>query len=225
MALFDDLVSGPDGVYTLTNRSDLVAETALAVRQATLRIHRAALFPRDVVEGLLVLTPLYNYQLDIPTYFPRWRQFSYLRPYTNVSQSPAPFFIEFMRPDAIFDAYGAEKTNVGYVAGNNLNVKLGPTNPSQTVNVGAPTYDSFLYGYYANPVLTPAANYESWIAREHPSTIVMDAAAIVFRMIGYEEAAARFMGLVWGPGGTPQMPTSGGEVALLISSSLEEQGR
>lgn len=224
MALFDDLISGVDGVYNITNRSDLVAETALAVRQATLRIHRSALFPRDVVEGLLPLTALFNYQLDIATYFPRYRQFSYLRPYIQASSSPASFLIEFMRPDAIFDEYGTEKINIGYIAGNNLNIKLGPTSPTQQSSVGAASYDAFLYGYYANPVLSPNAAYESWIARENPGVIVLDAACLVFRMIGYEEAASRIQTMVWGAGGTPQRPT-GGEIMLLMGSSLEEQGR
>lgn len=224
MALFDDLISGEDGVYSITNRSDLVAETALAVRQSTLRIHRSALFPRDVVEGLLPLSAAYNYQLDIPTYFPRYRQFSYLRPYIQASSSPAPFFIEFMRPDAIFDEYGVEKINIGYIAGNNLNIKMGPTSPAAVLAASAASYDAFLYGYYANPVLSPAASYESWVAREHAAVIVLDAACLVFRMIGYEEAAARLQTLVWGAGGTPQAPR-GGEIMLLVGSSLEEQGR
>lgn len=224
MSQFDNLVSGPDGVYTLTNRSDLVAETALAVRQATLRIHRSAFFPRDVIEGLLPLSPAFNFQLDIPTYFPRFRAFSYLRPYTQITATPASFLIDWMRPDAIFDEYGVEKTNIGYIAGNNVNIKLGPTNATQQQTGNAPNWDSFLYGYYQNPVLSPNAAYASWIADEHPGIIVLDAACLVFRMIGYEEAAARLQTMVWGSGGTPQAPT-GGEIMLLIGSSLEEFGR
>lgn len=217
MALFDDLVSGSDGVYTITNRPDLVAETKLAVRQATLAAHRSELYPRDRKEVALPLTSSMLFQLDIPSYFPNWRKFDWIRPYTVLTGSPSPILItdnEFLTPGAVLDEYLVEKVNVAYVAGTNLNVKL------QTA------YDGLLVGYYQNPVLSPEASYESWIAREHPAVIVLDAAMRVLDAIGYNDAARRLEVLLLGStaGSTRAFPL-GGEYLLLKQSALESAGR
>ena len=214
MSLFSETV---DQVYSLTNRPDLVAETALAVRQATLAAHRIEFFVRDIREFLLgPFTPsAANYQLDIPTYFSRWRAFQYLRPYDSVSQSASKILIgynEFLAPDAIFDEYLIEKMNVAYVAGSNLNVKL------------EAAYDSFLCGYWQNPVVSPDASYESWIARDAQDIIIVDATMKVFLMIGYEDAAARLKTILFGPNGDYHNVT-GGLYMTLKSSYLTGAGR
>jgi len=213
MSLFSDIVSGSEGVYTLTNRPDLVAETALAVRQATLAAHRSDYFRRDIQELLISPGSANLFQLSISSLFANWRNFAYIRPYDSVGAAPASFFLESMKPDAILDDYLIEKTNVYYVAGDNLNIRLGAN------------YDSFLVGYYSNPVLTPDASYESWIARQQPALIVIDAAKRIFETIGYIEAANKLSVLLYGPPpGTAQMPT-GGEYLSLKMSEVEDQGR
>lgn len=215
MSLFDDMLSGSDGVYTITNRSDLVAESKLAIRQATLAAHRSDYFPRDLIELLITPGSASIFQLDIPSYFANWRAFKYLRPYDTVGASLSGILIgaaEFLAPDAILDEYLAEKVNVAYVAGNNLNVRL------------EAAYDALVVGYYANPVLSPEASYESWIAREQPAVVVLDAAARVLTAIGYEEAAARLKIMLYGVGGSAANPT-GGEYLLLKQSALEGVGR
>jgi hypothetical protein len=215
MSLFSDLVSGADGVYSITNRPDLVAETALAVRQATLAAHRSDYYKKDIVE---VITPSASpaqsiYQLDIPTLFPNWRNFAYIRPYDSVTQSPVNFLLEPIAPAGIFDEYLIEKTGVYYTAGTNLNIRL------------AAAIDSFIVGYYANPVLTPEGSYESWIARQQPAVIVLDAAKRIFEMIGYIEAANKLAVMLFGPPpGTAQAPT-GGEYQLLKMTEIEDHGR
>lgn len=213
MSLFSDLISGSDGVYSLTNRSDLVAETALAVRQATLAAHRCDYFRKDIKEIVVSPGSASLFQLSISALFANWRNFAYIRPYDSIGQSPAKFFLSPLKPDAILDEYLVEKTDIYYVAGDNLNIKL------------AANWDSFLVGYYANPVLSPEANYESWIAREQPAVIVIDAAKRVFEMIGYIEAANKLGVLLYGPApGTAQMPT-GGEYLNLKMSEIEDNGR
>lgn len=215
MSLFDDMLSGSDGVYTITNRSDLVAESKLAIRQATLAAHRSDYFPRDLIELLVAPGSASIFQLDIPTYFLNWRAFKYLRPYDSVGAALSGILIgaaEFLAPDAILDEYLVEKVNVAYVAGNNLNVRL------------QEAYDSLIVGYYANPILSPEASYESWIAREQPAVVVLDAAARVLTAIGYEEAAGRLRIMLYGVGGSPANPT-GGEYMLLKQSALEGVGR
>ena len=213
MSLFSDIISGSDGVYTLTNRPDLVMETALAVRQATLAAHRSDYFKKDIVELLISPGSASLFQLSISSLFANHRNFAYIRPYDSVGASPAPFFLESMKPDAILDEYLVEKTNVYYTAGDNLNIRLGSA------------YDSFLVGYYANPVLSPDSSYESWIARQQPAVIVIDAAKRVLEMIGYIEAANKLGVLLYGPSpGTAQMPM-GGEYMLLKMSEIEDYGR
>ena len=207
MSLFSDTV---DKVYTLTNRSDLVAETALAVRQATLSAHRSDYYLRDLTEVQVSFAPaLAVYQLDIPTFFPRWRAFSYIRPFDTIASSPASFLLEFLKPEAIFDEYLIEKNDVAYVAGTNLNIKL------------AASYGGFLVGYYLNPILTPDTSYNSWVASDHDAIIVLDATIKVFGMIGYEEAAARMRRLLYEPGleGAPS------EFNRFRGAQLEEHGR
>ena len=55
MTVFSDLLSD---VYAVTNRPDLVADTKLAVRTATLKAHRSDFYPKDLFEtGLTFSTP------------------------------------------------------------------------------------------------------------------------------------------------------------------------
>src|SRR5689334_18190626 len=115
MSQFSDIVND---VYTITNRSDLVAETALAVRQATLAAHRSDFYRKDILDSLIGFTSASVLQIDIPSTFPNWRAFAYIRPYDTVSQSPSSIIIardSFLKPDAILDEYLTEKTNVAYV--------------------------------------------------------------------------------------------------------------
>lgn len=220
MSLFTDLLSGSDGVYSLTNRPDLVAESKLAIRQETLAAHRCEKWKKDKKEIYLPLASASLFSIDIPTYFPNYRQMEWIRPYDSVAQSPAGFVLtgdQELAPDAIFDEYANEKTNVWYVAGDNLNIKL------------SAAWDSFLVGYYANPVLLPEANYESWIAREQPAVIVLGATIRVLDMIGYNDAARRLDSLLVGSpdhGNNPSRANpTGGEYMLLKQSYLESFGR
>lgn len=206
MSLFSDTA---DQVYTLTNRSDLTAETSLAVRQATLGAHHSDKYLRDLFELQVAVTPAAVFSLDIPTYFPQYRQFKYIRPYDLVTGSFASFFLEFLAPDAIFDEYLIEKVNVAYVAGTNLNMKL------------QGDYGGFVVGYYKNPILSPDGSYNSWIAQDFAHIIVMEASIRIFTMIGYEEAAGRMRRLLYEPGadGAPS------EFNRFRAAALEEIGR
>jgi len=206
MSLFSDTIAE---VYTLTNRPDLVAETILAVRQATLSAHRSDYYFRDITEAVITPTPASVFQFDIPTWFPRWRAFSYIRPYDTLTGSLASYLVDFLKPEAIFDEYLIEKQNVAYVAGTNLNVKM-------QANVGG-----FIVGYYQNPVLIPEANYNSWVATDHNSIVVIDAAIRVLAAIGYEQAASILRKLLYDPS------SDGGpsEFNKFRGSNLEEHGR
>lgn len=216
MSLFTDLL---EQVTTITNRPDLDLDTRLALRQATLAAHRCDKFHRDIRElALTVGLPsdgTANYQLDIPSYFPNWRAFAYIRPYNSITGSTSRIVIgpdQFIAPDGILDPYSDERVNIAYVAGSNVNIKL------------EAAYDSFLVGYYQNPILTPDDSYASWIAEEQPSLVVLDASRKILESIGYEDAAARLKVMLFGPNGDYHN-VIGGEYGILKASSLEAGGR
>jgi len=214
MSVFSDIVND---VYTITNRPDLIAETALAVRQETIAAHRSGVFWKDMQELLITFTSGSVFQMDIPSLFPSWRSFAYVRPYDTVSQSPAGFILgpkDFLKPDAIFDEWGIERVNVAYVAGTNLNVKL------------QAAFTGLLVGYYKNPIVSPDSAYVSWILTEQPALIVIGAAERILTMVGFEEAAARLRIMLYGAGaGSSRAHPTGGEYQLLAQSNLEEFGR
>lgn len=210
MPLFTDILND---VYTITNRSDLVAESKLAVKQATIDAHRSEFYPKDLVDGLqIAITPASAiWQLSIPANFARWRAFAYLRPYSVVSGTLSKIIIgrnQFLSPDAILDEYLEEKLNVAYVAGTNLNMRL----------EGA--YDGMLCAYYSNPIIDETT-YDSWVATDHPGVIQIDAGRRVLAMIGYEEAAARLTQLMFGSRDGSWQNIQGGEAAVFKTAALE----
>lgn len=170
-------------VYTITGRPDRVAETASAIKSATLKAHQSDYFYKDVFEtGVAFDSSAYVQQLDYRTLLPLWRAVKYLRKYDNTNAVPGNF-LNLIVPEQVLDRYMVEKTNIYYVAGAYLNIR------SETEE------QYFLLGCYLNPDIT-TATYNSWIALDHPYAIVYDAAATVFKAIGKDEEAAAYRGLV-----------------------------
>ncbi len=169
------LTSLMSDVYTITNRDDLVAETKLAVKMATLKLHQADQFPRDIFETGIIWNPVdYIQSLDYRTLIPNWRSFKYLRKYAD---GAAGQFFEYLTPDQTLDRYLINKENICYTAGSQLEIR-------------SSTQDStMLIGCYVNPDVTDVG-YSSWIADMHPYAIVCDAAATVFLGIGFQEQAS-----------------------------------
>jgi hypothetical protein len=172
-------------VITLTNRPDLVGETSLAIRAATLKAHHSDFYYKDLYEtGIQFDFSLAQQSLEYKTVLPRWRALKYLRPYDNsVTPGVAQGELEVISPDNIFDSYSVTKENVCYVAGLELQIRT------------LAAWQYFLLGCYLNPDVT-AVGYSSWIADEHPFAIVYEAAAIVFKSIGYDEMDARYRQMV-----------------------------
>ena len=172
-------------VYSLTNRDDLVAETALAVRAATLKMHQSDFYPRDIYEtGIDFGASDYTQQLDYKGLIPTWRSLKYLRKY-DYTTSPGSAGIGFrvITPDQIFDSYHIEVKDVMYLAGSYFNIK------------SSTSFQYALLGCYVLPVVTDAA-YSSWIADDHPYAIECEAARVIFKMIGYDEQSAAYERLV-----------------------------
>lgn len=166
-----------DDVYTITNRPDLVAETSLAVRTATLKLHQSEFYPRDLVESHVVFdTPDYFQVLAYKSLFPGFRALSYARKYEGGEPTG---ILDVITPTNTLDSYGISKENVCYLAGEVIQIR------SNT------EFSEMLLGYYNNPVTLPD-DYSSWISDLYPFAIITEAASTVFKMIGKDEETAMY---------------------------------
>lgn len=172
-------------VYTLTNRPDLVGETLLAVKSATLKAHHSDFFPKDLQEeGVQFGFSLTQQTLEYKTLVPRWRSLSYLRKFDYSTPPGTPGkFLEILTPTNVLDSYSVNKEDVCYLAGLELNIR---TREAQQY---------FLLGCYVHPNLV-TETYSSWIADEHPYAIIYEAAATVFKTIGFDEQEAAYRRMV-----------------------------
>ena len=195
MATFTELLSE---VTTLTNRPDLLAETKLAVKAATLKLHQSDFFYKDLHEdGISFSAAEYAQQIEFRTLFPRVRALKYLR--KADSSGTAGSFIKVLTPSEVLDADGIERTDICYAAGELIQVK------------SSTTFQYALMGYYLNPDITEAG-FNSWLALDHMYAIVFEAAVTVFKTIGYDEQAAIYTKL------------AGEQLALVRSSNIQVEG-
>ena len=196
-------------VYTITNRPDLVTETRVALRKAVFKFHLADTFSRDLAKTRVqtsLLTPTvadqWRYQLDTQDaeQFPRFRRLSYLVyppelcPPLNII--PAPLRdVSGLWPDAraikvysiddIFDSYRTERPQYATLMGSALNVKLG---------WGMDYFDIYYFQYPLVPsVVTDPIT--SWICDQYPDAVIEEACSTVFKMIGKDDEAGRYLQL------------------------------
>ena len=165
-------------VITITGRPDRVAETLLAVRQATLALHQCDYFYKDLYEtGISFTSSAYLQELEYRSLLPLFRSLKFLRK-ADSSGTPGDFF-EVVQPESIIDGFGYDRTNVCYVAGASIEIK------------SSTEFQYALLGCYLNPNIT-TVGYNSWIALDHPYAIVFEAAEKVFKMIGKTEEFAAY---------------------------------
>ena len=171
MATLAELIAD---VYTVTNRPDLVAETSLAVKKATLKAHHSDFYSKDLFETAIEWSPVgYLQSFEYRSVIPRWRAFKYLRKYDAATATPSTFFTA-LTADQTVDGYGINKEDICYVAGEMLEIR-------------SSTQDShMLLGCYLHPNLSTEA-FTSWIAVDHPYLIVYEAAATIFNSVGMVE--------------------------------------
>ena len=161
-------------VMSLTNRPDLVNETNLAVKAATLKAHHSDDYIRDFSEYSITFSGADYYQsLDFKNVVPLWRKPRYIRKF-NLDTSLPGDFLKYIEPEKVVDEFGASRQDIYYVAGSNIQIRS--SNLLQYILVGA----------YCNPVVVPA-NFNSWIADDYPFAIIYEAAAIIFKTVGYDE--------------------------------------
>lgn len=170
MATFAELC---DDVYTLTKRPDLVSDTKLAVKAATLKAHQLDFFYKDVAEiGVQFQLEDYIQSLEYRQLFPNFRAIKYIRKSDVLGANGD--FLRSITPAESLDAYGAAKQDIYYVAGELIQIK------SSTL------LQYIFFGYYKNPNIVESS-YNSWIALDHPYAIVYEAAATVFKTLGQDE--------------------------------------
>jgi hypothetical protein len=174
MATFTELLAE---VYAITNRPDLVVETKTAIKAATLKAHNLDFFYKDIFETSLQWdAAAYLQTFEYRSYIPRWRSLKYIRKFDVTSDTPGEFFT-ILDPTDILDKNSVHKDNAAYVAGEILKLR------------SATTFDYALMGCYLQPDITEDS-YSSWIAVEFPYVIVFEAAAAVFKMVGFDEQSA-----------------------------------
>jgi hypothetical protein len=163
-------------VYTMTNRPDLVNETRLAVKAATLKAHQSDFYPKDIYEvGIEWPDPDYIQSLDYRTLIPRWRAFKYLRKYADGAPGD---FINLLTPEQTLDRFAINKDDICYLAGEMLEIR-------------SSTQDTYMIlACYRNPDLADNS-FSSWIALDHPYVIVYEAARAIFKQIGFDEQATQ----------------------------------
>lgn len=181
-ALLTSLVAD---VYSLTNRPDLVGETLLAVKTAALKAHQLDYFYKDIFEtGIQFDESLSQQSLDYKTLVPRWRALKYVREYPFDGTTGYPGnFLELVTPDDVLDSYCINKENVCYIAGVTLQIRT------------RAAMQYFLVGCYRYPDVGNDT-FDSWIATEQPGAIVYEAAATVFKTIGYDEQFSAYQSMV-----------------------------
>lgn len=203
MATINELA---DDVYVITNRPDLVTETAVAIRKAIKKFHGAETFNRDLTikqVDMTVLTPdapgQYRWTLPLTT-FEKFRRFHGVNyppdrkiplnttpaPLIDVSSAFNPIreFKQIAAND-LFDSYGYERASYFMLVGNTVTVKA-----NWYVN-----YLNFLYFQWPQIPADTSALLSSWICDEYSEAIVEEAAGMVFKMIGKDDEYQRFQAL------------------------------
>lgn len=205
--LLSELVTS---VMTITNRPDLVAETNLAIRRATQRLHGCESFPKDIRTVVLPVSPAAMAgAIDTSLApFTRFRAMKWLRESVPLPTGRERFLTK-LEPDMLTDSYGIGSTNIWWLAGStiNWNVAYLSTSPSGL--------SALELGYYQNPD-TNLATYDasnSWIAVNEPWCIIEEASAKILRLTGQLDVANALQ---------QQADQSRFE---LIASYLEGQGR
>lgn len=168
MALWDDLL---EEVGTLTNRSHLVAESAIALRQAVRKAHASGRFWRDLVEVPVTSLAIQQVQeISLDVHAPRFRQTAYIK-----SNTLNDVYFNPVAIDDLLDADDYSRVNVYWGFGNTLRVRARMAE------------DNYLLAYYQYPITSPTAAFTSWIANEFRDLIVVNAALNVLGVVGEQE--------------------------------------
>lgn len=165
-------------VIGITNRPDRQAETALAVRSATLAMHGFFMFPNDLATVTITAGIVANSNdvtIDQPTELPGLRGLSSVQRLDAQGQVVVLPKIEIVELSDVLDPiYNTPKDNIAYKAGSSIHVLC---------NAGIV---GLRISYYKMPTVLPVDQYSSWIADVYPDGIITLAASKVFKILGDE---------------------------------------
>lgn len=176
--IFNDVVG-------LTGRPGLAIETKIAIQAATLTLHQADFYHKDIAEVQVdFLQQAFFFQFDVGQFFPSFRTLNYVRKYdpagvNNLTRLPTgqagDKFTIINDPNLLFDSYQLEKPDQVYLAGTTVNIRSGTQ------------IQHLLVGYYKNPSIDPNV-FDSWIAANVPYAITFKAAAMLLSgIIGHKD--------------------------------------
>lgn len=190
MAMNSVLANLVTEVYLLTKRPDLETATKMAVKNATLKLHTSDFFAKDLFEaGINFPSAAFQQQLEYRTLLPRWRALKYIRKVSQdvtTGEFVGTDFLTILSPEAVLDSYGIAKDDIAYIAGEVINIR------------SSTSEQQYILGCYIHPVLSEET-FSSWIANEYKEAVLYDAAATIFKGIGFDEQAAQFRndGAIW----------------------------
>jgi hypothetical protein len=173
MASFTDMLND---LYTITNRTDMVNESILAIKTATLKAHQREFYFKDLFEtGIQFPTSAFYQSIEPKNIVPNYRTFKYLRKYDAVALCPGKF-LKLKTTEQLFDGYGNDVLDIYYAAGIEVNMRMS-------------TQEQYmLMGVYVHPVVLQVG-YSSWIADEYPDAILHEAASRIYKILGEDSQA------------------------------------
>jgi hypothetical protein len=169
---------------SIVKRPDLRTRAESFVKAAAIKAHAHDFFFKDLVEAGVKFDAARHIQNFVPReQWPRFRHIKYVRIW-NYDPSSANFggpgdFLEWIQIENSIDAYGYNKTNVAYMAGQNLQIRT------------RVALEYVLCGVYLFPDIADTDNLEatSFVAREFPFAIINEACARLFKSIGDESGS------------------------------------
>lgn len=169
-------------VINITKRPDLQARTESAVKAATLKMHHSDFYYKDLIETAIEFQDEFYIQNFVPSeVIPLYRKAKYIRVWSGDAPTGGPgIFLENIQIENSVDQYSSIKTDVFYMAGQNLQIRT--SCPVKRI----------LFGAYVHPTITPEESYNSWIAREYPYAIVYEAARAIFYSIALSQQSQTY---------------------------------
>lgn len=174
-------------VSAIVKRPDLDSLVESSIRAAMLKIHTANFWTRDIQELAVAFTyPNVLTDWNPRDTFERFRKIAYIRIW-NYDESdsdnygmPGPLLTSTELGD-VADYWGFQKEDIYYEAGDLVQIRT--RQPLAYSLIGA-------YRFPKVTVDSVSGDIISWIATDYPWAIIHEAAASVFRHIGFDSMAA-----------------------------------
>lgn len=172
-------------VYIITKRPDKVTDSTSALKAALFKMHSKDFYSKDIIEiGVAFDTSSQFQSFAYKTLFPLWRAVSYIQPMDSITGLPSGDPLVQINPQFTVDDYDVYKDGVYYEAGLTLQMRM------------TAAFQYFGIGYYQYPDISSTSQLTTWIAQDFPWALIYDAAAMIFKSIGFTDQEASMRGLV-----------------------------